>query len=117
MQLSGQYEASAPRKRSPILTGSNKVAPEPGPPQPKVSKREDPGRRPTGSQSEGGNQDEDVVCTRIDDSDDEEESQATMGEEATYELNAGVDDTGDMAQLIVRKKESHGKRESMLEAW
>ena len=119
MQLSGEGESPTARKRSPLLAGSNKVGPEPGcstPPQPKVSKKEESERTFADTQFHGGSQD-DVVCTRIDDdSENEGESWATVGEEAACELNTEVDDTGDTAQLVV-SKESRGKRESMLEAW
>lgn len=140
--LTSQDEATTPEKRSPPLmaafTGSNKVCPEPGsstPPQHKKKHRKrgqrnsekvsaDPPTQDPGSQEE--EEKEDVVCTKIDDFEaNDEESQATSGEAATYELSTELDDSGDTAQLIHTKEEAqlihtkeerHAKRESMLVA-
>lgn len=114
-------ETMTPAKRSPLLaslTTSNKVHPESSstPPERRHSKkhREEETREPVPerkasaqaqSGSRGEEDEEEVVCTMIGDSEGEGESQATLGDNHTYELNAELDDSGDTAQLIQPKKE------------
>ena len=54
-----------------------------------------------------------VVTTMIGDSDDEtegKESMVTIGNEAAYDINTGVDDLGDEEQLIPSRKKTPPKK-------
>ncbi len=118
------------------LSNGSKVSPEPNPTPPhstppnrKRSKKQHKGdkiasasyKKPKISQTQdvvGSSQahtsddDDDLVCTMI----GAEESQVTLGDPASYELNAERDDSGDKVQLIHTNRESEEtaqpKRES-----
>lgn len=93
--------AALPRKSPPLAAlTSNRVCPEPSSATPPSGST----RRRKGGEALAGHQDEEkeeVVCTMIgDDSEVEGESQATLGDQATYDLNGKLDDSGDKTQLI-----------------